>query len=56
MVLKISKVCEMTSLSKPTIYRLINRGVFPKQIKLSIRSSGWYEQEVVDWIKSRRYS
>ena len=52
-IIKISEVKERTKLSQPTIYRLMSKGKFPKQIKLSERSAGWLEQEVMDYLDKR---
>jgi len=49
-ILKLEKVKSITCLSTATIYRLMKCGKFPKQIKLSERSSGWVEQEVMDYL------
>jgi prophage regulatory protein len=49
-IIKLYEVQELTTLSRATIYRLIQQGKFPKQIKLSTRSSGWVEQEVFDYL------
>ena len=43
----------ITALSGSTIYRLISQGDFPKQIKLSERSSGWLQSEVEQWLQER---
>ena len=51
-IIKLPEVVTNTKLSRPTIYRLIKEGKFPKQIKLSERSSGWIEQEVIDYINN----
>jgi prophage regulatory protein len=51
-IIKLPQVKELTKLSQATIYRLISTGVFPKQIKLAERSSGWLEQEVFDYLDS----
>jgi prophage regulatory protein len=32
------------------VYRLIAKGEFPKQIKLSERASAWIEHEVLEWL------
>lgn len=53
MILKINEVVQKCNLSKATIYKKIKEGSFPKQIKLSARSSGWLESEINDWIVSR---
>ena len=52
-IIKINDVATMVALSKPSIYRLINEGKFPKQIKLSARSSGWLLSEVEQWLEER---
>jgi prophage regulatory protein len=49
-IVKLTEVMNMTTFSRSTIYRLISQGKFPKQIKLSERSSGWLEQEVLDYL------
>lgn len=52
-VLKLSEVKLITSLSGSTIYRLISQSDFPKQIKLSERSSGWIASEIEQWLEER---
>jgi prophage regulatory protein len=52
-ILKLSEVKLITALSGSTIYRLISQGDFPKQIKLSERSSGWLQSEVEQWLQER---
>ena len=43
----------LTSRIISTIYRLISQGDFPRQIKLSERSSGWLQSEVDQWLQER---
>lgn len=50
-LLKIKEVMTITRLSRPTIYRLIKQGSFPKQIHTSTRSSAWLKLEVHAWIE-----
>lgn len=52
-VLKLVEVKKTTALSGSTIYRLISQGDFPRQIKLSERSSGWLQSEVDQWLQER---
>ncbi len=52
-ILKLIEVKKTTGLSGSTIYRLISQGDFPKQIKLSERSSGWLKSEVDQWLDDR---
>ena len=44
----------MTGLSLATIYRLMQRGLFPKPIALSDQAVGWLVEDVEAWIESRR--
>lgn len=52
-IYKISNVCEITSLSKATIYREINKGKFPAPYQLTERSVGWLDSDINAWISSR---
>tara|TARA_B110000003_G_scaffold249690_1_gene262215 strand:+ start:509 stop:709 length:201 start_codon:yes stop_codon:yes gene_type:complete len=55
-LVKLPVVREMTTFSSATIYRLISKGEFPKQIKLSERSSGWLLEEIYSWLEKRKNS
>ena len=52
-IIKLQDVKKITTFSISTIYRLASQGKFPKPIKLAERSSGWVEQEVIDYIEER---
>lgn len=52
-ILRIKDVKKQTGLSPSTIYAMIAEDKFPKQIKLSTRSSGWLQSEITDWIESK---
>lgn len=52
-ILKIKQVCEITALSKATIYREIKKGKFPAQVQLTDRNVGWLETDINVWIVSR---
>ena len=53
-ILRINQVIEMTTLGRSTIYKYINEGTFPKQIKMGARASGWLQADVENWILARR--
>ena len=53
MLLKIQKVIELTTLSRSTIYRLVEIGKFPKPVKLTTRTIGWVEEEVKEFIQNK---
>jgi prophage regulatory protein len=52
-IIKKPTVIKLSTLSSATIYRLIKKGEFPKQIKLSERSSGWLLSEVEQWLEEK---
>jgi prophage regulatory protein len=41
---------ERTGLSKTHVYRLMGRGKFPQQTKLSARLVVWDSDQIADWI------
>ena len=52
-LIKLDTVIEITTLSVPTIYRLMKKGQFPKQIMVSERSARWSESEVLEYINKK---
>ena len=45
-------VCAQTSLSRSSIYALIKRNLFPRQIRLGAnRSSRWVASEIEAWVQ-----
>ncbi len=55
-LVKLSAVKDITTFSSATIYRLIKKGEFPKPIKLSKRSSGWFLEEIYSWLDQKKES
>lgn len=51
-ILRIGTVLQKTGLTRSTLYRKIQRGEFPKQIKLSERCAGWRQCEVSAWMSN----
>jgi prophage regulatory protein len=52
-ILKLPEVKDITALSRSSIYLWIQKGTFPKPIKLSGRSVGWLEHEILEWLEKR---
>lgn len=52
-LLTIEEVAVRTRLSKPTIYKLIRQGDFPRQVRLCANKVAWLEREVSDWVAAR---
>ena len=53
-LIKLPAVKKITTFSSATIYRLIKKGEFPKQIPLSERSSAWSLEEIYSWIEEKK--
>jgi len=49
-LIRLETVKEMTTLSVSTIYRQMKKGQFPRQRKISERSTRWVESEVLEYI------
>ncbi|MEO8400928.1 MAG: AlpA family phage regulatory protein [Gammaproteobacteria bacterium] len=52
-ILRLSAVKEKTGLSRSGIYSMIAQGVFPSAISLGLRSVGWLEEEIENWISQQ---
>lgn len=53
-LLALPQVMDWTSLSEPTLRRLVERGQFPRAVRVSVNRKAWRENEVAAWINSRR--
>ena len=51
-ILRLPEVLAITGLSRSTIYRLLGSNSFPKPVKLSERTIGWFENDIELWIQS----
>ena len=51
-IIRIKTVLKTTGLSRSTLYRKIERGHFPRQLKISERCAGWRESAVREWLKN----
>ena len=52
-ILRMPEVEGRTGYKRPTIYKFIKAGSFPKQVPLGLRAVGWVESEIDDWIQSK---
>jgi prophage regulatory protein len=53
-LLRLPEVIHRVGLSRTTIYSLISTGEFPRQIVIGPRAVAWSQQELGDWITSKR--
>lgn len=49
-ILRLPSVIERTGLSRSTLYRKVQTGTFPKQLRISARCAGWRESDVEAWL------
>jgi prophage regulatory protein len=52
-IIRLPEVIKRTGLPRASIYQQMAMGSFPKPIAISLRSRGWIESEVKDWIEER---
>lgn len=52
-LLKLKEVIEKVGLGRSTIYLMMNRGEFPKPIKMGERKIYWLESDTDKFIKQR---
>ena len=50
---RIKDVKNIVGLSRSSIYAMMATENFPKSIPLGLRSVGWLESDIQDWIDSR---
>ena len=51
--LRLAQVREITGLSRSTIYRYMDKGMFPKHYDLGPRTVAWLEQDIQGWFGQR---
>lgn len=52
-LMRIREVLKLCGLSRATLYREIKLHAFPAPVKLSARSVGWLQDDVVLWLQTR---
>ena len=51
-ILRLGAVLNRTGLTRSTLYRKIQTGTFPKQVRIATRCTGWRESAVSDWMRN----
>lgn len=51
-ILRIQTVLKRTGLSRSTMYRKMENGTFPANIRISTRCVGWRESAVNAWLRN----
>ena len=50
---RIDDVVKFTGLSKPSIYRLMREGTFPRPVRLGERAVAWTINDLEQWAQNR---
>ena len=50
-ILRLGAVLNCTGLTRSTLYRKMQTGTFPKQVRIATRCTGWRESAVSDWMR-----
>jgi len=59
-IIRLPTLIERTQLSRSTLYDKMNPksnrydASFPRPIKLSVSAVGWFEQDIIDWLNSKK--
>jgi prophage regulatory protein len=51
-ILRLNAVLDRTGLSRSTLYRKMQNGTFPKNVRISTRCAGWRESSVEEWMRN----
>lgn len=51
-LLSTSLVCRITGRSRSSIFRDVDRGVFPAPVKIGPKSNAWLQSEVAAWMEA----
>lgn len=51
-ILRLNTVLDRTGLSRATLYRKIQDGTFPRQVRIATRCAGWRESTVNEWMRN----
>lgn len=53
MILRLPEVLERIKVSRSTLYAMLERGQFPRPIKVGERLNGWTERQLEQWEAER---
>ncbi len=51
-ILRLNAVLDRTGLSRSTLYRKMQAGTFPMNVKISERCAGWRQSAVEEWLRN----
>jgi len=51
-ILRLNAVLDRTGLSRSTLYRKVDAGTFPAQVRIASRCVGWRESAIDQWLRN----
>jgi prophage regulatory protein len=51
--IRIKEVLTICGKSRSSVYEAVQKGEFPKPVKLGGRSSAWVKSEIEEWVQAR---
>jgi predicted DNA-binding transcriptional regulator AlpA len=54
--IRIAEVKRRTGLSASSIYKFVNNGSFPRQVKIGVHATAWVNIEIEKWILKKMAS
>ena len=51
-ILRLNVVLDRTGLSRSTLYRKVEQGTFPAQVRIATRCVGWRQSAIADWLRN----
>jgi prophage regulatory protein len=51
-ILRLNAVLDRTGLSRSTLYRKMQAGTFPQNVRISTRCAGWRESAIEAWMRN----
>lgn len=52
-LLQLEDVMAMVGMSRSGLYQIMNKGQFPRPIKIGDRRTGWLKSDIDDWFEER---
>jgi len=53
-IIRPKELSKLLSVSKPTLWRMEQRGDLPKRVSISERAVGWLKSDIEEWLESKK--
>lgn len=52
-IIRMKQLVKKVGLCKATLYNMVKKGEFPRQLRIGQRATGWRRSEVLAWMEQR---